>query len=91
MHAAAILRRVMPDPLLAARPAIRKMAGRAVLLLASLAGSAVAQPLPDTVLQALQLRPELSLDALRRELGGRSAQDETTDFLARSLALDEEF
>lgn len=54
MHAAAILRRVMSDPLLAAR---------AVLLLAALAGSAVAQPLPDTVLQALQ-QAQVPADAL---------------------------
>ena len=45
----------------------------------------------DAVLQALLQRPGLSLDALRLELGGRSTQDETADFLACSLTLNEEF
>nr|MDH4393082.1 D-alanyl-D-alanine carboxypeptidase [Aquabacterium sp.] len=53
----------MPRPILAARSAIRKMAGRAVLFVVVLAGPAAAQPLPDAVLQAL-LQAQVPAEAL---------------------------
>ena len=48
---------------------MRTMVVRALLLLAALAAPALAQPLPDTVLQALQ-QAQVPADALRGLVAG---------------------